>query len=153
MSSLRPHPGHGLPSADHLPIGGVVADFGRSCLPGRTSRLAATSVHVNRQYRLAVSLARRRRFALRRKSFPAERTHLPQSFATTPLKSGNGSCGAALDLYGIREETNVPIDQVVSCPDGFPSSQFRKQEFGGESDTDSSIGTIIGCGRTGTLRN
>ena len=42
---------------------GVVADFGRSCLPGSTSRLAATSVHVNRQYRLAVSLERRTRFA------------------------------------------------------------------------------------------
>ena len=42
---------------------GIVADFGRSCLPGRTSRLAATSVHVNRQYRLAVSLAHRSRFA------------------------------------------------------------------------------------------
>jgi len=44
-------------------IKGAVADFGRSCLPGRTSRLAAISVHVNRQYRLAVSLARRTRFA------------------------------------------------------------------------------------------
>ena len=40
-----------------------IEQFGRSCLPGRTSRLAATSVHVNRQYRLAVSLARRTRFA------------------------------------------------------------------------------------------
>jgi hypothetical protein len=42
---------------------GVVADFGRSCLPGRTSLLAATSVHVIRQDRFAVSLARRSRFA------------------------------------------------------------------------------------------
>jgi hypothetical protein len=42
---------------------GAVADFGRSCLPGRTSRLAATSLDVNRQYRLVVSLARRTRFA------------------------------------------------------------------------------------------
>ena len=42
---------------------GAVGEFGRSCLPGRTSRIAATSVHVNRQYRSAVSLARRTRFA------------------------------------------------------------------------------------------
>ena len=53
---------------------GAVADFGRSCLPGRTSRLAATSVHVNRQYRLAVSLARRTRFACGESPF--RQTHL-----------------------------------------------------------------------------
>jgi hypothetical protein len=42
---------------------GAVRDFGTSCLPGSTSRLAAISMNVNRQYRLAVSLARRTRFA------------------------------------------------------------------------------------------
>ena len=37
--------------------------------------------------------------------------------------------------------------------DSVGSEQFREPEFWGESDTDSSIGTIIGCGRTGTSRN
>ena len=69
---------------------GVVADFGRSCLPGRTSRLAATSVHVNRQYRLAVPLARRRRFALRRKSFPAERTYFHSRSRLHPSNPATG---------------------------------------------------------------
>ena len=32
-------------------VGGVVADFGRSCLPGRISRLAATYVHINQSSR------------------------------------------------------------------------------------------------------
>jgi hypothetical protein len=51
-------------------VKGAVADFCRSCLPGRTSRLTATCVHVNREYRLAVSLALRTRFALRQYENP-----------------------------------------------------------------------------------
>ena len=66
------HGAHRSQGSDCQP--GVVADFGRSCLPGSTSRLAATSVHVNRQYRLAVSLERRTRFACGESPF--RQTHL-----------------------------------------------------------------------------
>jgi hypothetical protein len=51
----------------------AVADFGRSCLPGWTLRLAATCVNVNKgDYPISRSHLHTR-FALLRKSFPAEK--------------------------------------------------------------------------------
>jgi hypothetical protein len=52
----------------------AVADFCRSCLPGRTSRLATTSVHVTVSIGLRL-VGTSHKVRLRRKSFPAERTY------------------------------------------------------------------------------
>jgi hypothetical protein len=52
---------------------GVVANFSWCCLPGRTSRLAAICVHINQNSRSRSRHLRHARFALRRKSSPAER--------------------------------------------------------------------------------
>ena len=47
-------------------VGGVVADFGRSCLPGRISRLAATYVHINQSSRpIQTHVAHSVRFSLK----------------------------------------------------------------------------------------
>ena len=53
---------------------GVVAGSSWSCQPGRIFWRAATSVHVNRQYRLVISLARRSMFAWGESLF--RQTHL-----------------------------------------------------------------------------
>jgi hypothetical protein len=55
---------------------GVVADFGRSSLPRRTSRPAATCVHVNQGAGAISCWLLHAAFALRRNSFPAERTYI-----------------------------------------------------------------------------
>ncbi len=62
--------GHSCPS-----MRGAVADFGRSSLPRRTSRLAATSLHVNQQMGPITCSKLHTKFAFRRKSFPAERAY------------------------------------------------------------------------------
>ena len=49
---------------------GVVADFGRSSLPRRTSRLAATCVHVNQSSRPTFWHLLHTRFALRQYGNP-----------------------------------------------------------------------------------
>jgi len=54
---------------------GVVADFGRSSLPRRTSRPAAICVHVNQGSGPISCRVLHTGFAFRRKSFPAERTY------------------------------------------------------------------------------
>ena len=56
-------------------IGGVVADFGRSSLPRRTSRPAATCLHVNQGSGPISCRVLHTGFAFRRKSFPAEKTY------------------------------------------------------------------------------
>ena len=71
---------------------GVVADFCRSSLPRRTSRLAATCLHVNQSSRPIFWHLLHTRFALRRKSFPAERTYLNNQsrlHPTSPEAAGN----------------------------------------------------------------
>ena len=73
--------------SQHRLLTGVVGDFCRSCLPGRTLRLAETSVHVNRQYRLAISLARRTRFACGESSFRQKGPTLTTSRDYTPAKA------------------------------------------------------------------
>jgi hypothetical protein len=88
----------------------MVADFGRSCLPGRTSRLAATCVHVNRQYRLAVSLAGRTRFACGDSPFRQKGPALTTIRYYTP-------CGAA----GLRSSAAPPADKS-----GFPGCAGRE---------------------------
>ena len=84
------HGAHRSQGSDCQP--GVVADFGRSCLPGSTSRLAATSVHVNRQYRLAVSLERRTRFAGGESPFRQKGPTLKtiRDYTTCRMRFGNG---------------------------------------------------------------
>ena len=62
--------GHCCPS-----MRGAVADFGRSSLPRRTSRLAATSLHVNQRMGPITCGKLHTKFAFRRKSFPGERTY------------------------------------------------------------------------------
>ena len=70
------YPSHRLESSGHRRPKGAVAVFGRSCLPGRTSRLAATCVHINQRSRPISRRLLHTRFAFRRKSFPAERTYM-----------------------------------------------------------------------------
>ena len=48
----------------------------RRCLPGRTSRIAATSVHEIHLNQPDMIRTTPHRFALRRMSFPTERTHI-----------------------------------------------------------------------------
>ena len=64
-------------------VRGAVPDFGRSCLPSRTSWHAATSDQSRWKGRPRGDVERMCapwRFALRRKSFPAERTYQRPSF-------------------------------------------------------------------------
>ena len=68
----------------HRPLTGVVRDFCRSCLPGWTLRLAATSLHVNRQYRLAISLARHTMIACGESPFRQKGPTLTTSRDYTP---------------------------------------------------------------------
>ncbi len=78
----------------------VVADSRRSSLPGRTSRLAATTVHLVTQSSRASSHNCPQRFALQRKSIPADST-------STTLFS-NGRCG-------IRPQRNHSGDTRMIC--------------------------------------
>ena len=105
-------------------IKGAVADFGRSCLPGRTSRLAAISVHVNRQYRLAVSLARRTRFACGESPF--RQTHLyPHLFRDSLVSrelSGTNVV-SALTQRGSRTVTIRPIPALRRVSMGLETTE------------------------------
>jgi hypothetical protein len=74
---------------------GAVAVFGRSCLPGRTSRLAATYVHISQSSRPISRRLLHTKFALRRKSFPAD-SPLP-----TLLVEEQSHCG------GVPEESTA----------------------------------------------
>jgi hypothetical protein len=67
---------------------GVVAHFCRSSLPRRTSRIAATCVHVNQSSRPISWHLLHTKFALRRKSFPAERTCLNNQSRLHPTSPG-----------------------------------------------------------------
>jgi len=62
------------PTSNGYPAGAVV-DFGRSCLPGRTSRHCRDQFAGNDTMQAAILSELHTRFALRRKSFPAERTY------------------------------------------------------------------------------
>jgi len=67
----------------------VVADFCRSCLPSRTSRPAATSDQTRWKEGPRGDVERMyapRRFAWRRKSFPAERTYCRELMGVEPCR-------------------------------------------------------------------
>ena len=64
---------------DRLTGAASIVNSCRSCLPGRTSQLAATRLH-GETYRRPTTISNMHTgFAFRRKSFPAERTYLSQS--------------------------------------------------------------------------
>ena len=64
---------------DRLTGAASIVNSCRSCLPGRTSQLAATRLHGETYRRPTTINNMHTGFAFRRKSFPAERTYLSQS--------------------------------------------------------------------------
>ena len=64
---------------DRLTGAASIVNSCRSCLPGRTSQLAATRLHGKAHCRPTTFDNIHTGFAFRRKSFPAERTYLSQS--------------------------------------------------------------------------
>ena len=75
----------------------------RSCLPGRTSRQAATYVDINQSSRPISRRLLHSRFAFRRKSFPAEGPTLTIVRDYPPVRSD--------DLFGVaagEDETALP---------------------------------------------
>jgi hypothetical protein len=71
-----------------------------------------------------------------------------------PASTKAGASGWAVNIdFESGTKILIPPDPVVASFDRIRSSRSREPEFPSESDTDSSVGTIIGCGRTGTSRN